>query len=139
MAAIWGADVYHSGTVAAVREAVLHGRPGIAVSQYQKKGMVVDWVQSAAWLVPVLHRLLDQPWQPGSFWNINLPHLEPGSAPPEAVFCPLDPSPLPLGFRQEGDMLHYEGDYHQRRRQPGSDVDVRFAGRIAVTQLRLGA
>src|SRR5690348_6939518 len=33
-----GADVHHSGTVAAVREAVLHGRPGIALSQYHKSG-----------------------------------------------------------------------------------------------------
>src|SRR6478672_7932026 len=32
-----GADVYYSGTVAAVREAVLHGWPGIAVSYYKKK------------------------------------------------------------------------------------------------------
>src|SRR5262249_20550980 len=31
-----GADVHHSGTVAAVREAVLHGKPGIALSQYRK-------------------------------------------------------------------------------------------------------
>src|SRR5688572_17400184 len=38
-----GADVWHSGTVAAVREAVLHGFPGIAVSQYRKRGMEVDW------------------------------------------------------------------------------------------------
>src|SRR5262245_53768028 len=34
-----GADVYHSGTVAAVREAVLHGLPGVALSQYRKRGM----------------------------------------------------------------------------------------------------
>src|SRR5437764_14701467 len=33
-----GADVYISGTVAAVREAVLHGYPGVAVSQYRKRG-----------------------------------------------------------------------------------------------------
>src|SRR5512144_1798639 len=31
-----GADMYYSGTVAAVREAVLHGWPGIAVSHYYK-------------------------------------------------------------------------------------------------------
>src|SRR4051812_38417238 len=29
-----GADVYYSGTVAAVREAVLHGWPGVAFSHY---------------------------------------------------------------------------------------------------------
>ena len=30
-----GADVHYSGTVAAVREAVLHGWPGVAVSHYR--------------------------------------------------------------------------------------------------------
>jgi 5'-nucleotidase len=132
-----GADIYHSGTVAAVREAVLHGRPGVAVSHYCKKGMALDWQQAAAWLLPVLRDLLSLPCPAGTFWNVNLPHLPPGAAPPEAVVCPLDPSPLPLRFRQEGELLHYDGDYHQRRRQPGSDVDVCFGGRIAVTEVRL--
>jgi 5'-nucleotidase len=132
-----GADVYHSGTVAAVREAVLHGRPGIAVSHYQKKGMTIDWARAAAWLTPLLRDLMARPWQPGTFWNINLPHPADPAAPPEPVFCPLDPSPLPLGFREEGELLHYAGDYHQRSRQPGSDIDVCFGGQIAVTLVRL--
>ncbi len=34
-----GADVYYSGTVAAVREALLHGWPGIAFSHYRKSGV----------------------------------------------------------------------------------------------------
>src|SRR5262249_26291514 len=34
-----GADVYVSGTVAAAREAVLHGRPAVAVSQYLKRNL----------------------------------------------------------------------------------------------------
>src|SRR3982751_6592902 len=38
-----GADMYYSGTVAAVREAVLHGWPGIAVSHYYKAGTAFDW------------------------------------------------------------------------------------------------
>src|SRR5262245_11374774 len=32
-----GADVHVSGTVAAVREAALHGLPGVALSQYHKR------------------------------------------------------------------------------------------------------
>ena len=132
-----GADVYHSGTVAAVREAVLHGWPGIAVSHYIKRGLPVDWPTATAWLTPVLRDLLARPWVPGTFWNINLPHLEPGAAPPPVVFCPLDPSPLPLGFREEGELLHYQADYHARRREPGHDVDVCFTGSIAVRQIRL--
>jgi hypothetical protein len=49
-----GADVYHSGTVAAVREAVLHGRPGIAVSHYHKRGRVIDWQRAATWVPRLL-------------------------------------------------------------------------------------
>src|SRR5262245_45647765 len=65
-----GADVYHSGTVAAVREAVLHGRPGIAVSQYQKRGLPVDWLRAARWVTPLLRQLVIQSWTPGTFWSI---------------------------------------------------------------------
>jgi 5'-nucleotidase len=132
-----GADVYHSGTVAAVREAVLHGFPGIALSQYIRRGMPVDWRQATAWLVPLLRDLIARPWTPGTFWNINLPHLDPGSPAPAMVECRLDPSPLPLDWHEEDDCLHYRGDYHQRRREPGTDVDVCFRGQIAATRIAL--
>jgi 5'-nucleotidase len=132
-----GADVHHSGTVAAVREAVLHGKPGIAVSHYHRRGLAIDWARAAAWVAPLLRDLLAQPWTPGTFWNINLPHLEDGTAEPDVVYCPLDPMPLPLSFRWDGELLHYDGDYHQRRREPGADVEVCFSGKIAVTKLAL--
>jgi 5'-nucleotidase len=132
-----GADVWHSGTVAAVREAVLHGWPGIALSQYRKRGMPVDWQRASEWVAPLLRELIGRPCMPGTFWNINLPHLEPEAAPPEVVFCRLDPMPLPLSFREEGGLLHYDGDYHGRRRQAGADVDVCFSGKIAVTKIAL--
>jgi 5'-nucleotidase len=132
-----GADVYHSGTVAAVREAVLHGRPGIALSQYVKRSLPVDWQRAAVWVVPVVRELMGRPWTRGTFWNINLPHLEPGSPDPEVVFCRLDPAPLPVSFREEGGLLHYAGNYHLRRREPGTDVDVCFGGKIAVTEMAL--
>jgi 5'-nucleotidase len=132
-----GADVYHSGTVAAVREAVLHGRPGVALSHYRRRGEPYDWPGAAARALPVLRDLLARPWRPGSLWNVNLPHLGPGSPEPRVVFCPLDPQPLPLSFRRDGDLFHYDGDYHGRRRDPGSDVDVCFRGHIAVTRMEL--
>jgi 5'-nucleotidase len=132
-----GADVHYSGTVAAVREAVLHGRPGVALSQYRKRGLEYDWERSATLALPVLRDVLRQPWMPGTFWNINLPHLEPGTPAPEVVFCRLDPLPLPLSYRAEEELLHYDGDYHQRQRQEGCDVDVCFRGQIAVTRLTL--
>jgi 5'-nucleotidase len=132
-----GADVYHSGTVAAVREAVLHGRPGIAVSHYRRRGLAVDWDRAARWAEAVLRDLLARPWTPGTFWNVNLPHLELDAPDPAVVVCPVNPLPLPLSYRGDGDLLHYDGDYHGRPRQPGSDVDVCFGGRIAVSRLGL--
>lgn len=132
-----GCDVYHSGTVAAVREAVLHGRPGIALSHYLARGRQVDWSVAARRASAVLGRLLTMPWEPGTFWNVNLPHPEPGAPDPEIVFCPLDPSPLPLHFRVEGDQAHYCGVYQDRPRKPSCDVDVCFRGQIAVTLIRL--
>jgi 5'-nucleotidase len=134
-----GADVWHSGTVAAVREAVLHGVPGVALSHYRQRGRDFDWPRAARWAEAVLRDLTARPWHAGLVWNVNLPHLEPGAPDPEVVFCPLDPAPLPLDFRRDGELWHYAGDYHRRRRAPGSDVDVCFGGRVAVTRMELFA
>ena len=132
-----GADVHYSGTVAAVREAVLHGWPGIAVSHYKRKHLDYDWPRTATWVTRVLADLLAEPPEPGVFWNVNVPHLGPGEPDPDVVYCPMDPNPLPLSYRHEEEGLHYDGDYHNRRRTPGADVDVCFGGRIAVTKVRL--
>lgn len=128
-----GADIYHSGTVAAAREAVLHGRPAVALSHYWARGRPIDWPQAARWAARVLTLLLAQPWEPGTFWNVNLPHPEPGSPDPPIIECPLDPSPLPLRFHIEGDSARYTGDYQTRARQPGCDVDLCFRGHITLT------
>jgi 5'-nucleotidase len=130
-----GADVYHSGTVAAVREAALHGRPGIALSHYRKRGVEIDWQRAQRWMAQVLADLLARPCEPGTFWNVNLPSLTPPEPEPRIVHCPLESAPLPLSFRYDGELLHYDGNYHQRARGVGSDVDVCFAGDIAVTRL----
>src|SRR3982751_1741778 len=93
-----GADVYYSGTVAAVREAVLHGWSGIALSHYRKRGVAFDWPRASGWAARVLAELLARPLAPGGFYNVNLPHLRPDEPDPEIVFCPLDPRPLPLSY-----------------------------------------
>src|SRR4051812_29999063 len=61
-----GADVWHSGTVAAVREAVLHGWPGVALSHYHRRNVRLDWAQASAWVLPLLRDLLGRPWTPGT-------------------------------------------------------------------------
>jgi 5'-nucleotidase len=135
-----GADCYISGTVAAVREAALHGIPGIAFSQYRNGDRPIDWHQVRHYTQQVLDTLLPLSLKAGCFWNVNFPHLETAGAKavePEIVFCLPSQRPLPVSFRVEGDLLHYEGSYSHRDREPGSDVDVCLGGRIAVTQLSL--
>jgi 5'-nucleotidase len=133
-----GADVYHSGTVAAVREAALHGLPGVALSQYRRRGLAFDWARSTAFALRALRDVLGRETVPGGFWNVNFPHLPAEAPEPGLVHCPLDPSPLPLLFEADGAGLRYAGDYHQRRRVPGHDVAVCFGGQIAVSRLGVG-
>ena len=71
------------------------------------------------------------------FWNVNLPHPEDSQADCEEVVCPLDTSPFDVRYRREGARYIYEGNYHQRPRKPGSDVDECFRGRIAITAITL--
>ena len=133
-----GADMYYSGTVAAVREAVLHGWPGVAVSHYRKSGVDYDWARAVKWVTPILSEILAKPIEAGLFYNVNLPILPAEVDDPEVVWCSLDPNPLPLNYRHEEESgLYYAGDYQLRHRTPGADVDVCFGGRIAVTAVRL--
>ena len=134
-----GADLHHSGTVAAVREAAIHGIPGIAVSHYIARGRAIDWDRAARWTAALLPDLMARPPEPGTFWNVNLPHPEPGGPEPDVVYCPVDTSPLPLAFREEPGGLVYCGDYQRRARRPSSDVDVCFGGRIAVSKVHVMA
>ena len=132
-----GTDVYISGTVAAVREAAIHGIKGIAVSHWIKRPLVIDWEMATKWTMGVLEDLLNRPLAPGSFWNVNLPHLEPDASEPEIVFCQPSIDPLPVDFRVEGDLYYYRGEYAKRDRTPNTDVDVCFSGNIAVTEIKL--
>lgn len=132
-----GADVYISGTVAAVREAAFHGIPGIAISHYRKGKLNVDWDVAARWTAEVLADLLNRSLEPGTFWNVNLPHLLPGEPDPEVVFCEPCTQPLPVNYRVEGENFYYVGEYAKRDRTRGTDVDICFSGKIAVTLLRL--
>jgi 5'-nucleotidase len=132
-----GVDVYISGTVAAVREAAMHGIRGIAVSHWIKRPLEIDWNIATKWTLKVLSELFERPIPQGSFWNVNLPHLEPGTPEPEIVFCQPSTHPLPISYRVEGELYHYQGEYAKRDRALGTDVDVCFSGNIAVTLISL--
>lgn len=132
-----GIDVYTSGTVAGVREAAIYGVPGIAISHWIKNPLIIDWDLAALRTSRVIKDLLSRPLPPGSFWNVNLPHLEPEQPEPKIILCESSIDPLPVDFRPEGDEYYYQGEYAKRDRTPGTDVDICFRGDIAVTLLRL--
>jgi 5'-nucleotidase len=132
-----GADIHISGTVAAVREAALLGLPGIALSQYRKGKVPIRWDIAILWTQRVLADLSHRTLPSHSFWNVNFPHPEDFVYEPELVFCPASRKPLPIQFRQEGEHLYYHGNYADRAREVGSDVDVCFSGNIAITQITL--
>ena len=132
-----GADIHHSGTVAAAREAALHGRLAVAASHYHRRGTTLDWPRAAAWLETVLAALRDEPTSAGEFWNVNLPDLDPGAAFPPVVECRVDPSPFALDYRFADGGWHYDASYQDRPRTAGGDVDVCFSGGIAISRLRV--
>lgn len=131
-----GVDLFHSGTVAAVREAVFHGKKGIALSHYIAKNHVINWDLVSAWAAVVIQDLLGRELPDHSFWNVNFPCLPVGSPMPEVVMCPWDRSPLPLDYLFDANSAAYSGIYHQRPRVEGADVSVCFGGRIAVSLVR---
>jgi 5'-nucleotidase len=131
-----GADLFTSGTVAAAREAALLGRRAIAVSQYIRKGMAVDWDWARRLALPVVEQLIAEACPAKCYWNVNLPHTERGAAV-DVARCDADDEPLDVRFHREGEHFHYAGVYGSRRRTPGRDVDRCFAGSITVSCLRL--
>ena len=131
-----GADLFISGTVAAAREGALLGKPAIAVSQFIKRGLTLDWDRSRELSLPVLKDLISHGAAPGIYWNVNLPHLIDGETA-SVVECDPDNLPLDVRYRREGDALHYAGSYPARPRTTGRDVDLCFGGAITVSRLSL--
>ena len=131
-----GSDQFTSGTVAAAREAAFLGKPAIAISQYIKKGVPLEWNRSRELARPVLAHLLAQGCSPKNYWNVNLPHAQNGDLA-DTVICDPDDQPLDVRFHREGDALRFAGSYQARPRTPGRDTDLCFRGAITVSRLRL--
>lgn len=132
-----GADVYTSGTVAAAREAALLGVPAIALSQFHRRPHPDDWATSALLAQRAIETILKLPHQPGTYWNVNLPHpiTDPLSAP--ILQVPLDPGALDVNFHRTGDEFLFAGRYMDRSTLPHHDVAHCFAGAITLTPLYL--
>jgi 5'-nucleotidase len=130
-----GVDAYISGTLAAVREGAMSGIPGVAISQYCDRSAPVNWDIAQQWTSQVLTLLWSKDHQPGTFWNVNLPHWQGDNHHPDIIFCEPSTTPLPLDYAKTEAGYQYQGVYQKRVRSPGTDVDFCFAGNIAVTRL----
>jgi len=134
-----GSDIYHSGTVAAAREAAILGCRSIALSQYISAGGTIDWQATQHHAGKVLKVLLDRPLPARHFWNVNLPHPISLNDRLSIEFCGLDTCPHRYDFNIDNDRYLYQGSIHDRPREPGKDVAVCFdQGNIAVTCIPLG-
>ena len=132
-----GTDVYISGTVAAVREAAFYRIPSVAISHYRQGRRAIDWTVATQLTTHVLQALFARTWEPGTFWNVNLPHLNANEPMPDIIFCQPCTQPLPGNYRIDGEHCYYAGEYAKRQRDAASDVDVCFSGCIAITQITL--
>ncbi len=135
-----GADVYISGTVAAVREAAFHGLAGIALSQYRRTAPDEEhWAAASRWAKRVLAQLQENPLGPGEFWNVNFPWLaSPSTESPDAVFCERSRRPLPVKYEaSEAGLQYVKGLYHNREYEPNSDIAVCFSGKIAICRMAI--
>jgi 5'-nucleotidase len=143
-----GVDVFMSGTVAAVREGALLGRPGIAFSHYRTRKGAFDWGYAAETVGRVMERIFADSTEPGFFWNVNLPDLSTpvenskigrtptgNGASPQLIDCPVGRGHLPVDFVSSPGSLTYRGVYQERPRGAGDDVDVCFGGNVAITRM----
>ncbi|MDF1823087.1 MAG: 5'/3'-nucleotidase SurE [Verrucomicrobiales bacterium] len=131
-------DFVISGTVAAVREAAFAGIPGVAFSHFMKRGNPLDWSRAAEWAERGFESLIEEETAEGEFWTVNLPHPAEGDPEPVVQRCEQERHPLLVAYETVGaNEIQYVGDYHERPRRPGSDVDVCFSGNIAVSKASL--
>jgi 5'-nucleotidase len=143
-----GADVFPSGTVAAAREAAIHGVPAIAISQYVRADAPADWAWAAARAGEVIGEILrgrHDEWvqvRAGLHWNVNLPARKDAGDAPRRVVVAHDAAPLAYRFEEAnpddgGRTFRNAARYQDRAAPDGGDVAALFGGAITLTPLTL--
>ena len=130
-----GEDVLYSGTVAAAREAALHGIPSFAVSALGKQKN--DFEHASG----VLRHLVEFLWsrvEGGTFLNINIPEGQPG----EVRFTRQGSRRVTSGIAEKTDLrgrtYYWIGaDQSQWMVAPDSDYEAILGGRISITPMHL--
>jgi 5'-nucleotidase len=135
-----GVDVYYSGTVAAAREAAIMGLPAIALSTYMKMGVELCWDDKTELTKQSIQRLIDRKVQPGQFWNVNFPAVEPGGEAGEFKFTRHSTEPQGVAFEasdEQPNAYRFTGNYSQRPANQDADVRAIFEGYVSATLLQL--
>lgn len=131
-----GVDIYMSGTVAAAREAIWLGTPSIAFSQYIHQNRMPDWKKTEQMVNRVFESLQTGLGTSGQIVNVNLPDVATGADEIEIKEAFVEPAHLDVAFeRADRDQYDFRGQYRNRRRSVGSDVDACFGGSIAVSKI----
>lgn len=160
-----GYDIYYSGTVAAAREATLHGIPAIALSQLIRSDIPEDWPRTTRWaaaLVSIICRPDTQPpaladpdvvpsalqaikqnplaYKVVPFWSINFPRPPAGHKSPRVCVVLPGPNPPALDACEEAlpdsaTRLTYTTPYTERGTTPGTDCHTVFNHDIALSPL----
>lgn len=135
-----GVDIHLSGTVAAVREAAIHGQTlNVAFSQYRRAGLPTDWEASALLARSCLNNIKNINSTDRGFWNINFPYIEPtAKTEPKLQRCKVSKDPLPLSYqKKDNSSYRYNGKYAERTQSPGTDVEICLSGNISVSFIEL--
>lgn len=133
-----GVDVYMSGTVAAVREAVWLGTPGLAFSQYFRAERQRDWEKATQMALQTFESLRNR-IDSDSFWNANFPDVDTPAEELKIEETFVEPSHMPVGFeRKDTTTFALLSDYRNRARSAGSDVEQTM-GKGAISVSRVSA
>jgi 5'-nucleotidase len=139
-----GDDITYSGTVAAALEAIVLGRPGIAVSQQSsamdvdfRRGEAFDFEVAASFTARLVAELEDVPLPEGTLLNINVPGEQPSGVEVAGLGKRVYRDELSLVDR-DGDgrrLYRIYGDATYEHNETGTDLAAVGQGKIAVTPL----
>ncbi len=137
-----GINVIYSGTVAAAVESAFLGVPAIAVSLHLGDRSKICYPRAAAIARTVIDRILEQPLEPHTVVNVNIPRTESPDAPmPEIRVVDMNIGPWRDAYEKrtspDGRVYYWAagGGLQFTHTTPGSDVDALFERCVTITPL----
>lgn len=131
-----GMDLYISGTVAAVREACIFGKKGIAFSHFWKEHSDLDWEKVSKYVKKSMDFVCRSDAEKNFFWNVNFPNTLRYEGGLRIIQGPVSCLPLPVQYKRlSANTYQYTGAYISREIEKDSDVDICFSGNISISKV----